>query len=255
MLFAGPTNLRRLRPASPSSRPSSTSRKTGPSVWRGSSHWRLHTREILAMANEDGQNIEWGAMSEKDKQLARACGFSEPAVQTENREKFPNNQNKPFGERKAAKPIMVPVIGQERIVYEAPKRRQRGRGETLWHNCSVKLVQRLRIEDWHPTPLNKLMGCHWGTASKRKNSDYLVIKEAALRWEMRRSSAYRKVKLTIYLRPRQRACDPDAYLKSLLDALVNAALIVDDSRTHGSLEPVEFVRSDRMATEIELTDV
>jgi hypothetical protein len=94
-----------------------------------------------------------------------------------------------------------------------------------------KLVEhRLVIDGWHPARLNQLVGCHWGTRSKRKRVDREVIALEALAQKIPKAMGKRRVSLVLTLAPRQRAGDLDAYWKSLLDALVVAGLLVDDSR-------------------------
>lgn len=74
---------------------------------------------------------------------------------------------------------------------------------------------------------------------------------AGIPWAMRR----RQVDLMITLGPRQRGADPDAYWKSLNDALVKAHMLVDDSRQWVRLGPVEFERGPERSTMITLRDL
>ena len=152
---------------------------------------------------------------------------------------------------------VMPLCGNNRIgdCVATPKpKKQQGRGENQLE-VTVKFTQRIRINGWHPTPLNKLIGVHWATASKRKKSDRQVISQVECERRLRWASGHRRVKLTIFLEPRQRAADPDAYWKSLLDALVHSKLLIDDSRTHCTLGGVEFCRAKEAATVIELEDM
>jgi hypothetical protein len=57
------------------------------------------------------------------------------------------------------------------------------------------------------------------------------------------------------LAPRQRACDPDAFWKSTLDALVHAGLLVDDNRQGCELGEVRFDRGTARRTVIVLADL
>jgi hypothetical protein len=57
------------------------------------------------------------------------------------------------------------------------------------------------------------------------------------------------------LGPRQRGGDPDAYFKSVLDALVRAGLLIDDNRQGAELGDVTFARGLARRTEIVLEDV
>jgi hypothetical protein len=64
------------------------------------------------------------------------------------------------------------------------------------------------------------------------------------------------VSLVITLTARQRPADPDAFWKSLLDALVHAGLLADDDAAHVQLGGVIFRRGEPPGgTEIVLEDV
>lgn len=115
-------------------------------------------------------------------------------------------------------------------------------------------VHVLRIAGWHPTPLNKLVGRHPMQAHKLKADDKAQVRIEAVIQRIPPAAFRRTVSLTITLAPRQRACDPDAYWKSLLDALVGAVLLVDDSRQWCRLGSVTFDRGERRSTTITLTD-
>ena len=119
---------------------------------------------------------------------------------------------------------------------------------------SALFVQKIRIPHWHPTPLNRLLKTHWAVANRYKSMDRDIIQSYANVYGMKPATGHRTVRLTIHMRPKQRAADPDAYWKSLLDALVHAKLLVDDSRTHCTLGGVEFLRGAEVATTIELED-
>jgi Holliday junction resolvase RusA-like endonuclease len=111
------------------------------------------------------------------------------------------------------------------------------------------------IPDWHPTPLNKLLGHHQKAGRLKRHDREMVwayVKQARVPAD---SSMKRSVELTIILGPKQRACDPDAYFKSLCDALVHAMALWDDSREYCELLPVRFDRGSRKATRIVLRDV
>ena len=100
----------------------------------------------------------------------------------------------------------------------------------------------LTIADWHPTRLNELVGSHWAVAARLKAQDKALVAHYAHDQGVPRATGKRRVGLTIHLRPKQRAGDPDAYWKSLLDALTAAELLIDDNRQHVELSPVEYVR-------------
>ena len=77
------------------------------------------------------------------------------------------------------------------------------------------------IESWTPTPLNKLIGCHWATKHRRRKSDDKNVAGFAWLAKIPHATGPRSVKLVIGLAKGQRGYDPDAYQKSALDALVN----------------------------------
>ena len=112
----------------------------------------------------------------------------------------------------------------------------------------------LTIPGWHPTPLNKLINCHWGTAAKRKKKDRQTIAFANFDAGIPPATGKRRVTIRIVLGKGQRACDPDAYQKTTLDSLVACNLLRDDSRTWCELAPIEFERGKR-ATVIKLEDI
>lgn len=96
----------------------------------------------------------------------------------------------------------------------------------------------VEIPKWHPARLNAIVG-HWGKRSRLKKADRELV------WAYTRNIApaagKRRVSLIIVLAGRQKVCDPDAYWKSLLDALVQARMLVDDSPEWVELGPVEFM--------------
>jgi hypothetical protein len=53
----------------------------------------------------------------------------------------------------------------------------------------------------------------------------------------------------------KRGVTPDSYFKSLLDALVSAGLLVDDSAKFCELAPTTYERATRRASVITLTDI
>lgn len=97
----------------------------------------------------------------------------------------------------------------------------------------------ITIPDWHHARLNTLLG-HWGKRHKMKKVDRDTVSLFCL--QASKATRRRRVSLIIGLGPRQRGADPDAYWKSLLDALVRTGMIVDDSGKWVELGPVQFVR-------------
>ncbi len=111
------------------------------------------------------------------------------------------------------------------------------------------------IERWHPARLNELMGGHWSKGHKLKKRDRQIL--WAYAQGKPKATGKRQVELTIILKPRQRAADPDAQWKSTLDALKHAGMIVDDNRQGVELLPVRYKRGTEASwgTIIELWDI
>lgn len=83
------------------------------------------------------------------------------------------------------------------------------------------------LELWHPTPLNELIGNRF-KATRLKRADRETVALMARRDGIPKATGKRRVGITILLGKYQREKDPDAYWKSLLDAMVHAKLLVDD---------------------------
>ena len=84
-------------------------------------------------------------------------------------------------------------------------------------------IYTLDIPRWHPAPLNKLMEGHWSNGHRLKKIDKAMI--AAYSTNIPKAEGKRRVSLHIILDKGQRAPDPDAFFKSLNDALVAAKLV------------------------------
>jgi hypothetical protein len=111
------------------------------------------------------------------------------------------------------------------------------------------------VPRWHPQPLNKLLGCHWGTRAKLKRADADMIAIYAMQAGVPRATGRRRVVLRLTLGPGQQAADPDAYWKSLLDALARAGLLVDDNRQGVELGGVVFDRGVEQAMTVILENL
>lgn len=98
------------------------------------------------------------------------------------------------------------------------------------------------IPHWHPTPLNKLIHKHWGRTMRLKHADAQMIGTYAHIVNIPKATGKRSVRLIIILGKGQRACDPDAYYKSPLDALVKLGYLIDDNRQNLELLPTAFQR-------------
>lgn len=115
-------------------------------------------------------------------------------------------------------------------------------------------LHRITIPGWHPARLNELLRGRWH-AARLKKRDRKIVRDYAGWAVIPVALGPRRVHLAITLGKGQRAGDPDAYWKSLLDALVYCGLLIDDNRQHVVLDPVEFVRGAEPETTIELHDL
>ena len=119
---------------------------------------------------------------------------------------------------------------------------------------SQPVIWTLEVPGWVPCELNKLLG-HWGNAASRKKHDREIIARAVLAYAVPPATCKRIVSLLIVLPKGQRAYDPDAPWKSLLDALVSAGALKNDSRAWVQAQPVRFARGEGLTTFITLQDV
>ena len=117
------------------------------------------------------------------------------------------------------------------------------------------MIQYLHIPDWHPTPLNELVGCGIGKRNRLKRGDADLVALYAYQQGLEKATGPHRVAIKITLGPAQRGCDPDAYGKSTLDALKRAGLLVDDDRFRVVSDPPTYDRGPRRATTIVLTDI
>lgn len=110
----------------------------------------------------------------------------------------------------------------------------------------------ITIPNHHPAALNQYIGKHWAIGAKLKKLD----KEMILGYcqHVPKATTKRRVDFTIILGKGQKSRDPDAYQKSLGDALVNAGMLVDDSAKWIEWGNVEYIRGIK-ATLIKLTDM
>ena len=110
----------------------------------------------------------------------------------------------------------------------------------------------MRILDWMPTPLNRLLGQHWGKASRCKRDDAAEIRIAMASQHVPPATTKRRLTVLVVLPPKRRAPDPDALTKSLADALVHAGALKNDSHLWVEHGPVQFARGQRLTTFVTL---
>lgn len=106
----------------------------------------------------------------------------------------------------------------------------------------------------HPATLNQLLRTVRRRISlKKRDRDWIYL--AAHNSGIPRATGKRRVALTIILERGQRAADPDAYHKSVGDALKQAGLIVNDSYLWIEWAPTTYQRGDKAQTLIRLEDL
>ena len=113
------------------------------------------------------------------------------------------------------------------------------------------------IPNWHPLRLNQIIGRPWYESVKAKRLQHGMIAMYTKKAGVPRAHKKRRVTLSIYLGPRQRGGDTDAYWKVLLDSLKRCHAIVDDKTKWVELAPLELValRKRKMGTVIVLEDL
>jgi hypothetical protein len=111
------------------------------------------------------------------------------------------------------------------------------------------------IPGWHPTPLNKLLECHWAKRGRLKKADYQVLALWCRLAKVPEAAGKRVVRLHVVLGKGQRSPDPDAFGKVLLDGLKACGAIRDDNRQWVECPPPTFSRAKEKATVITLEEV
>ena len=137
------------------------------------------------------------------------------------------------------------------------KRKTKPRPEPTKLECHVgeeSGKHTLTIIGWTPTPLNQLLGNHW-KAHRLKKADREVIIWAQHCVRLPTAVTRRRVSLQIVFGKGQRRCDPDAYWKTVNDALVHAKLLVNDNPRWCQLGSVDVSREETAATRILLEDI
>jgi len=114
----------------------------------------------------------------------------------------------------------------------------------------------IRIPRWKPVLTNTLMGNHWAKAAKLKKADMQMVSAYCLQAGIPRAKGKRRVELVVEIAGRGRTPDPDSMWKSLLDALKQAGMLVDDSGKWCEIVPPQIIRKAKeTATTIQLTEL
>lgn len=115
------------------------------------------------------------------------------------------------------------------------------------------MTHTLIIPLFRPTPLNQLLG-HWARGGRLKKHDRAIVAAEAWSQQIPKAQGKRRVSLEVTNAGRYRRVDPDAFFKSLLDALVACGLLMDDSPRWCELGTVTQRRGKRLETRIVLED-
>jgi Holliday junction resolvase RusA-like endonuclease len=117
------------------------------------------------------------------------------------------------------------------------------------------MQQTLLLDNYHPLSVNRLLKRHPERAERQKRADAQLIGGCALAQGVTRATGPRSVAILAAGWPRGRMPDPDNLSKALLDALVQAGLLIDDSQKWCRLSGIEVERSSHWWTRIILTDL
>ena len=117
------------------------------------------------------------------------------------------------------------------------------------------MIQTLIIPKFWPARLNQYLGRHWAIGHKKKKEDRAMIYVEMRRQNVSRAEGKRRVSLILVMGPQNRRADPDACLKSLLDALVETGLLLSDDERHLEIGCYHSEKGPEMATVIILEDL
>lgn len=112
----------------------------------------------------------------------------------------------------------------------------------------------LWIPRWHPTPLNRLLG-NYHKAGQLKRADRDMVAAYARLARIPKAPGKRRVQLEIVLGRGQRKHDPDAFWKSLLDAMVHAKVLINDTDRWVVCDPVIYSRDWEWGSRITLLEM
>lgn len=113
----------------------------------------------------------------------------------------------------------------------------------------------LRVTGWRPARLNELISVHWTQKYKRKNADRQKLLVECQNQNIPRAVGKRRLSLVWILGKGDRTPDQDGLHKSLLDGLVLAGRLRDDSPKWLELGPTTFRREAVSGVEVTLEDI
>ena len=116
------------------------------------------------------------------------------------------------------------------------------------------MKQILHLYGYHPPTINELLG-DWRRSGRLKKKCVNVMWASCLEQKLVKATCKRMVSIIITTAKRGRRCDPDAYYKSTLDALVKCNMLVDDSSQWCEHMQTMITTGDKNLTTIILTDI
>lgn len=114
--------------------------------------------------------------------------------------------------------------------------------------------QVLTLEGFLPHSVNQLVGGHWGQGAQAKGADMLRIRLECVAQGIERARGRRRLSV-VFVQRMGRLADPDNRLKILLDGLVAAGVLIDDSQEWLQLGTVEVIRGPGKSTRCILEDI
>lgn len=110
------------------------------------------------------------------------------------------------------------------------------------------MTHQLVLPQFTPTPLNRLMRGRRRDRIRLARGDRDLVAHYAREQEIPRAETPRRVSLVVTMPEGTRRPDPDSLWKSLLDALVEAGLLVNDSARWVELGTIKWDRGERQTT-------
>lgn len=141
-------------------------------------------------------------------------------------------------------PATTPA-GQGRSAADATPARQRGKRKPPVPTLGPLVagsVHVLWLPGWVPNRLNLKLRRHWSAEGRVKKASKAEIHAAALLCGRPTTERPRKVTLYLLLGAGRKCIDPDAAWKDLLDGLVDAGCLVDDSPAWCRIDGPHYLR-------------
>lgn len=112
----------------------------------------------------------------------------------------------------------------------------------------------IRIPNWLPLSVNKLLGMHWGKRSKAKQVGYDIVAAYAKRGGVTAAKNPRSIHCHVVYPPGSRRLDHDNMNKVFLDSCVKAGIIYNDSPGWLTKNTWSDSRGEELVTYITITE-